>query len=532
MNRSPSQNLSPLISLYGPPGSGKSSLGQLLANSLERPFYDLDEIIETQAGMPIHEIFAREGETGFRARERAALSGILPQACGVVALGGGALLDENNRQAVETRGRVLCLRAPVETLHDRLQKSSTSRPLLRDETDTSHDKAQLLDLLAARADHYDSFPLGLDTTGKSLEDVAWDAQVQLGYFHVKGMGAGYDVRVIPGGLQDLDTFLEDLGLRGPLAVVSDENVARYYAQDVMEILRKAGFSAQLLSFPPGERHKSIETVSRLWEGFLNAGVERGSTVIALGGGLVGDLGGFTAATFLRGVSWVTVPTTLLAMVDASLGGKTGANLPQGKNLVGAFYPPRLVLADPETLSTLPEPELRNGLAEVVKHGVIGDVGLFEFCDRGWQALQVDWDQLVRRAMAVKVKIIEQDPYEGGLRAALNLGHTIGHAVELASQYKLRHGEAVAVGMVAETRLAEGLGLAETGLADTIANTLEGLGLPTKIPAALDHQTIQKAIQVDKKLARGKVRFALPVRIGEVKTGVVIENMEEILWTLF
>jgi 3-dehydroquinate synthetase len=135
-------------------------------------------------------------------------------------------------------------------------------------------------------------------------------------------------------------------------------------------------------------------------------------------------------------------------------------------------------------------------------------------------------------MAVKVKIIEQDPYEGGLRAALNLGHTIGHAVELASHYKLRHGEAVAVGMVAEARLAEGLGLAEPGLADTIARTLEGLGLPTKIPAALDHQTIQKAIQVDKKLARGKVRFALPVRIGEVKTGVVIENMEEILWTLF
>ncbi len=532
MDKPVNQNLSPLIFLYGPPGSGKSSLGQLLASSLERPFYDLDEIIETQADMPIHEIFANEGETGFRTREQAALSGILSHSSGVVALGGGALLDENNRRAVEARGRVLCLNAPAEILHGRLQKTSTPRPLLRDNSDNYHDKGQLLDLLARRADHYDSFALQLDITGNSTEDAAWDAQLQLGYFHVKGMGAGYDVRVIPGGLQDLDTLLEDLGLRGPLAVVTDENVARYYAQDVMEKLRKAGLSARLLSFPPGERYKSIETVSRLWGGFLEQGVERGSTVITLGGGIVGDLGGFAAATFLRGVSWVSVPTSLLSMVDASLGGKTGANLPQGKNLVGAFYPPRLVLADPETLSTLPEVELRNGLAEVVKHGVIGDLGLFQVCDQGWLALQADWDQLVRRAMAVKIKVIEQDPYEGGLRAALNLGHTIGHAVELASDYKLRHGEAVAVGMVAEARLAEGLGLAETGLADTIAKTLDGLGLPTKIPATLDHQTIQRAIRVDKKLARGKVRFALPVRIGEVKTGVVIDDMEEILWTLF
>lgn len=327
-------------------------------------------------------------------------------------------------------------------------------------------------------------------------------------------------------------MLQDLGLRGPLAVVTDENVAHYYTQGVMESLRMAGLPAQLLSIPPGERHKSIETVNKLWEGFLNAGVERGSTVVALGGGIVGDLGGFAAATFLRGVSWVTVPTSLLAMVDASLGGKTGANLNRGKNLVGAFYPPKLVLADPVTLSTLPEIELRNGLAEVVKHGVIGDVGLFDLCDQGWQTLQADWDQVVRRAMAVKIEIIEQDPYEEGRRAALNLGHTIGHAVELASDYKLRHGEAVGIGMVAEARLAERLGLADSGLSKIIAATLEKLGLPATIPPGLDRQTVQRAIRVDKKLAKGEVRFALPISIGEVRTGVVIDDLEEQLWTLF
>ncbi len=532
MHKPATHSAFPLTFLYGPPGSGKSSLGRLLASSLERPFYDLDEIIEAQAGMHIHEIFTSEEESGFRARERAALEGLLDHTSGVVALGGGALLDPENRQHVEASGRVLCLRAPAETLHNRLQKTSTQRPLLRDEADDSHDRKQLLDLLAQRAAHYDSFPLQLDTNSNSPERAAWDAQVRLGFFRVRGMGQGYDVRVLPFGIEDLGSRLLEVGLRSPLALVTDENVANYYAPQVMETLRTAGLLAQIIRIPPGERYKSMETITQLWEGFLSAGVERGSTVIALGGGIVGDLSGFAAATFLRGVSWVALPTTLLAMVDASLGGKTGANLPQGKNLVGAFHPPHLVLADPATLSTLPEVELRNGLAEVVKHGVIGDVALFEFCGRGWQALQADWDNVVRRGMAVKIKIIEEDPYEGGRRAALNLGHTIGHAVELASDYQLRHGEAVAIGMVAEARLAERLGLASSGLSETIAATLNELSLPTEIPASLDRQTIQRAIRVDKKLAKGKVRFALPVRIGEVKTGLVIEDLEEQLWTLF
>jgi 3-dehydroquinate synthase len=287
--------------------------------------------------------------------------------------------------------------------------------------------------------------------------------------------------------------------------------------------------------PAGEQHKTIHTVAKLWEAFLANGMERGSTVIALGGGVVSDLAGFAAATFLRGVPWVVLPTTLLAMADASLGGKTGADLPQGKNLIGAFHAPCLVAADPQTLATLPEGELRSGLAEAVKHGVINDPALFALCAE-LQGLSFEQlketlkgcalDDIVRRAMAVKIQVIDLDPFEKGRRAVLNFGHTIGHAVELASGFRLRHGEAVSIGMVTETRLAEQIGLAEAGLTETISGVLRGLGLPVEIPPGLEHDSILKAIGADKKRAGGKVRFALPVKIGEVKEGIVIDGYSD------
>jgi 3-dehydroquinate synthase len=249
--------------------------------------------------------------------------------------------------------------------------------------------------------------------------------------------------------------------------------------------------------------------------------------VALGGGVVGDLAGFAAASYKRGVPWVAAPTTLLAMADSSLGGKTGIDLRQGKNLVGAFHAPRLVLSDPNTLDTLPEEELRAGLAEVVKAGIIGDPALFNKCSEGWAAVQSDWDEVVRRAMAVKIQVIEADPFEHGRRAALNLGHTVGHAVELAANFAMKHGQAVAIGMVVEAHLAERVGLAEKGLAEEIAGVLRGLGLPTEVPAGLDKRAILEGMQVDKKRAGGKVRFALPVRVGEVRVGVEVEHLSEL-----
>jgi 3-dehydroquinate synthase len=392
-------------------------------------------------------------------------------------------------------------------------------------------EANLTAYLARRKDHYASFPLRVDTDDKNPDEIAWEIQVHAGAFHLRAMAGpkhpGYDVRVQPNGLDHLGEMLKVRGLKGPVALVTDENVGALYGARVIQSLEDSGYRTYEVVLRPGEAHKNLSTISQLWDAFLAAKIERGSTVVALGGGVVGDLAGFAAAMFLRGVSWVAVPTSLLAMVDASMGGKTGADLPQGKNLIGAFYPPRFVLADPEVLKSLPEIEFINGMAEVLKHGVIADTDLFERCLalRGVDNL-ADLDELVRRGMAMKIRFIEEDPYEGGIRAALNYGHTIGHGVELASDFKIRHGEAVAIGMVLEARLAEKIGLAKPGLSDEIVKALQHLNLPTRIPPGLDRVQIVSAMQRDKKVAGGVIKFALPITIGQVQVGIEIKDWEK------
>jgi 3-dehydroquinate synthase len=510
--------------IYGPPGSGKSSIGRHLAQQLGTAFFDLDEVIVAQAEMSIPEIFEIEGEDGFRQRESAALVSVLNDGGGVVALGGGALLRAENRQRVENVGKVLCLEADFNAIAHRLEMAAGSRPLLDGDT-----RARLRQLLELRQPHYRSFSDRLDTTHLTVEEAAWQAQINLGCYHVKGMGAGYDVRVQPGGVDVIGEALRKRQMGGPIALVSDHNVAAQYANRAEAALRRVGYDVYITTIIAGEEHKTPATLIELWQSFVRARLERSSTVVALGGGVVGDLAGFAAATFLRGVPWVAVPTSLLAMVDASLGGKTGADLPEGKNLIGAFHPPSLVLADPQTLQSLPEAEMRNGMAEVVKHGVLADAELFSLCSRGWEAARANLDEIVRRAMSVKIRVIQEDPYERGKRAALNLGHTLGHALELASGYHIRHGEAVAIGMVQAARLAERRGLAVPGLADEIAEVLRTLGLPVEIPAGLDMQRLLAGIGVDKKRKAGKLRLVLPTRIGEVRWGVEIDDPAELLF---
>ncbi len=518
--------------LYGPPGSGKTTLGKELADRLDLAFTDLDEVIEQQAGMQIPQIFQLEGEAGFRVRESQALSAVLLDGRGVIALGGGALLNASNRTLVERNGQVICLRAPFETLLNRLRSAQTTRPLLEDRpapaSEGMNGMAQRLQgLLGARQSHYDSFPLQLETGHASLEQLVHAAHQILGAFRVSGMGADYDVRVVSGGIRTLGSLLQGRKLNGPIALVSDQNVGDFYAQQVKQTLESAGYEVNVILIPPGEAFKTITTVNSLWKQFLEAGVERRSTVVALGGGVVSDLAGFAAATYLRGVPWVAVPTSLLGMVDASLGGKTGADLPEGKNLIGAFYPPRLVLVDPETLNTLPEEERNSGMAEVVKAGIIGDGELYSLSKLGWESIEAHWDEIIRRAMAVKIGVIQEDPYEKGRRASLNLGHTVGHAVEKVSSYQIRHGEAVAIGMVVEAQLGEAIGITEKGLADEIASVLSALNLPVSLPGGLDRQAMLRVMRVDKKKAAGQVYFAIPERIGTVCTGVHIPDLEAI-----
>lgn len=532
-----------LVFLYGPPGSGKSTIGRLLAERLALPFVDLDQRVEEKAGLSIPEIFAKEDESGFRQLEQAELKELLNLEWGVIALGGGALLDTETLACVDVAGPILCLTAPPETLLERLGSTRGERPLLSGDKDGS----RLMDLLVERKNHYASFKHQIDTVSRSLEQIVWDVQIRLGTFHLRGMITsnihkpelrnefarphphGYDVRVQDGALEAIGGKLKMRGLSGPIAIVTDENVAAIYLGRAIDSLQEAGYLAKPVIIPPGEANKTIGTISNIWKQFLEIGVERASTVVALGGGVVGDLAGFAAATYLRAVPWVILPTSLLAMVDASLGGKTGADLPQGKNLVGAFHAPQLVLTDPETLATLPQIDLRSGMAEVIKAGVIGDPTLFAECSQGWQRIESNWGELICRAMAVKIRVIEDDPYEAGLRAVLNYGHTIGHAVELVANFELRHGEAVAIGMVAEAWIAEQIGLGEPGLSDQIKDVCVRLGLPTEVPGDLPQEAILDAMQVDKKRARGRVRFALPRRVGDVTSGVEVEDIRLLLF---
>lgn len=511
------------IFLYGPSGAGKSSAGKILAASLDLPFHDLDAEIEVEAGRSIPEIFKSEGESGFRTREKKALQAVVNHhPIGVVALGGGALLAEDCRAIAEAHGCVIVLRAENARLAQRLQADTNERPLLAENVEE-----KLKNLLAKRAEHYNSFATQMDTTTHTPAQTAWQIQILLGWYHIQKMGA-YDILIRDGGLDHLGQWMAERGLKGPLALVCDSHTGPLYAARAEVSLMNAGYTVHKVEIPAGELHKNIQTITHLWDAFLQAGLERGSTVVALGGGVVTDMVGFAAATYLRGIKWAAVPTTLLAMADASLGGKTGIDLPQGKNLAGAFHPPSLVLADPQVLRTLPAGELNSGMGEVLKHGLIADPLLWQACVKlsppsQWEQAWPDLNEIVRRAVAVKVEVIEQDPLEKGWRAVLNYGHTIGHAIETVSNYTLRHGECVAIGMVIEARISEALGLAQPGLADEISVGLKKLGLPWFVPEGLDQSAILGAIGYDKKKSAGQVLFALPVKIGEAKIGIQVDE---------
>jgi 3-dehydroquinate synthase len=506
-----------MIFVYGPPGSGKSSVGRRLAEGLSLEFYDLDKEITRQAGREISTIFDNEGEREFRKREVQALQNALDKGSGVVALGGGALLNDENRSSVTDAGVVLCLGASVDTLIERLRVDGVDRPLLRGDLED-----RINHLLEDRAEHYKSFQHQLDTDLISPSQAVQEAEITLGTFRVRGMGSGYDVRARAGLLKLIDNFVDRMDVQGPIVLVTDETVGNTYAEVVIANLQKNDLKIDEIRFLPGEKQKSLETTSKIWEFFTQSGVERKSLIIALGGGVVGDLVGFAAATYLRGVPWLSLPTSLLAMVDSSLGGKTGINLAAGKNLVGSFYAPEAVLADLDTLGTLPDVEMKNGLAEVVKHGVIADPTLFEICEQEELIGRKRLNEMVRRAMAVKIRIIQLDPYEGGIRESLNFGHTVGHAVEMASNFAIRHGEAISIGMVAETRISEELGLSNAGLAQRLSRTLSRIGLPVEIPPSLDRTRLLDTMQFDKKRLSGVLRFSLPISIGQVKNGIEID----------
>jgi shikimate kinase/3-dehydroquinate synthase len=510
--------------LYGPPGSGKSTVAKALANNLELPFIDLDAQIEKETGMTIPEIFAQAGENKFRQLEAqylsAAISGAHPA---VISLGGGALLAPECRYMAESAGEIICLQAPDKILLQRSMAAPGTRPLL-----IGNQADRLKDLLTERRAHYESFPIQIPTGSRSVEAILSDIRIRVGRFHLQGMSNPYDIRIQAGSTRSINDFLPPSLAGKKVVVVTDEHVGTYYEARLVSQLSLKDQSVDVLTIPAGESSKSIESLMKIWDGLLKAGADRKSVLLAMGGGMIGDLAGFAAATFLRGIPWINLPSTLLAQVDAGIGGKTGINLPQGKNLAGAFYPPALVLIDPELLLTLPQAEQYNGMAEVIKHGVIADPILFERCSAGKSYLESSPTELVSRAAAVKIHVVQIDPFESSHREALNFGHTVGHAVEKAYNFELRHGEAVAIGMVAEAFIAEQLGIALQGLYLEIAAVLQKFELPTHLPEDLTDETIEKTARYDKKRQHARHRLALPSGIGQVQVGVEIEDLTPLL----
>jgi 3-dehydroquinate synthase len=334
--------------------------------------------------------------------------------------------------------------------------------------------------------------------------------------------SGYDVIIEAKALRTLPSVLSRAAPAHRYALLTDSNVAQHWGATVLASLSAAGLQAEQIVFEAGERNKTRDSWSLLTDRMLELGFGRDSCVIALGGGVVGDLAGFVAATYMRGVPVVQVPTTLLAMIDASVGGKTGVDSPAGKNLIGAFYPPRAVLADPLTLKTLPAVELVGGMAEAIKHGAIADADYFDWIEESAAGLLAGADELlvalVHGSVVIKAGFVGVDLYESGARAALNFGHTIGHALERVTSYGLHHGHAVAIGMVIEARAAELQGIAEAGTADRLTRALERVGLPTMLPAGVDAAAVLDAARSDKKARAGETRYSLIARIGQVARG--------------
>ncbi|PKO21783.1 MAG: 3-dehydroquinate synthase [Chloroflexi bacterium HGW-Chloroflexi-1] len=532
----------PNIILTGFMGTGKTTVGKEVAARLGRRFVDLDDLIVERAGKSIPDIFAQDGEPAFRDLESAVCQELREPAGLVIATGGGAVIDPANREALSAGGVIICLEAAAEVIVARLA-GGNGRPLL-----SGPDRGQrIADLLAQRADAYKPLPHHLDTSKLSIAAIAERVMgiaarlpegghrliVDFGlrisdYPHSDSRSAirspqseigSYDVLIADGLLAQAGQRLVAAGLRpGRCAVVTNPTVGAHYAKTLAGALAAAGFEPVIFEAPDGEAYKTLVTVGHLYTQFAEARLARGEPVIALGGGVIGDMAGFVAATWLRGVPFVQSPTSLLAMVDASGGGKVAVDLPAGKNLVGAFKQPAVVLIDPATLKTLPGAEFRAGLAEILKAAIIGDPALFEQLAGNGPVSLVG---MIADAVRVKARIVERDPFEAGDRAWLNLGHTFGHALELLSDFTLRHGDAVALGTVAAAEMSAVLGHCDRTLPVRVRSVAGRLGLPTS--HAFDPSAALTAMATDKKRRGRRLRFVLPVRVGEV---ALVEDVPE------
>lgn len=508
------------IFLIGFMATGKTTVGRQVAGRLARRFVDLDEHVEKTAGQTVAQIFASGGEARFRALEARAVAEVARMTDVVVACGGGTPCFGDNLARMRAGGVVVALGASIGEILKRVA-DPTSRPLLAG-TEGALGAAERL--YAAREAVYRSADAVIPTDGLTVEEVEREvtrrATLRLGDVTVRLGERSYPIHL--GSIADTgEVFREMIGDVSRVAIVTDENVARAgHSSAVRAALEATGLGVCQIEIPPGERSKNLAQVERVASELVHAGLDRRSAVVAVGGGVVGDLAGFVASVFLRGIACAQVPTTLLAMVDSAIGGKTGVDLAAGKNLVGAFWQPRFVLADTKVLASLPERETRGALAEVLKYGLLGDPELFASLLA--EGRPTDLSDIVLRCARRKAVLVGQDEREQTLaeggRALLNLGHTLGHAIEAASgatrggASALLHGESVALGLVAAARLSARLGLCEPALEARVCAAVQRIGLGANLDPWLTDATLSY-LAVDKKRAGKKIRFVALEAVG-------------------
>ncbi len=527
------------IILVGMMGAGKTTVGKLLARHLGKTFIDSDEEIQRRTGVTIPHIFDVEGEAGFRARESSIIQELLKQDNIVLATGGGAILSPHNRSQMKENGVVVYLKSSVHDLWQRTRHDH-NRPLLL----TANPRAKLQELHELRDPLYleaadmviptgkQSVQILLERLQQKLEDMK---QMTGNENTMQTLTVGlaersYPIHIGSGLLDRADLLLPHIP-RKRVFIVSNTTVAPLYLKRLSEGLAAGGVQVQSVILPDGEQYKSSESLGLIYDALLTARSERSTPLIALGGGVIGDITGYAAATYLRGVPFIQIPTTLLSQVDSSVGGKTGINHPLGKNMIGAFYQPRVVLADTTVLNTLPDKELRAGIAEVIKYGLIRDLPFLEWLETNMEKLLTrDTEALqyaIARSCQNKAEVVGNDERESGERALLNLGHTFGHAVENGMGYGAwLHGEAVAAGTIMAADLSQRLGW--LGAADVlrVRKLFERSGLPVIAPKLGADKYLQ-LMGLDKKVSDGKIRFVLLKSLGNaVMTGDVPQTMLE------
>ena len=523
------------IFLTGLSGSGKSSVGRRVSELLRWDFIDTDTLLSERYGMPVGQILIEFGEQRFRQMESEALILSADHECVVIATGGGAVISEANRTFMREHGLTFYLETSVEIAWRRVQEQihqsgkSAERPLVVG----TDGQRRLQSLFLARKAWYEEAVVCISTNEDSLDIISKRVvafALTNGYLSTSTqsqetvtlqLGKVTSRAIVEwGGLRHLPQYLKSSGFLQRVFIVTDSDIGRLYSEPILSLLLDAGFVPQIFTISAGEASKSIWSWQQILNWLVEQKAEQREPIIVVGGGVIGDLAGFVAATYHRGVPLIQIPTSLLAQVDSAIGGKTGINHPLGKNLIGAFYQSELIIVDPAFLLTLPERVYLEGWAEIVKYGMILDTDLFEMLEDHSSSLHARdatlLTKIITRCIQLKMDVVQRDERDGGLRNILNYGHTFGHALEVLTDYgSWLHGEAVAVGMEVAARIAVARGLLTNEHALRQRGLLLSLHLPLRCPG-IDTISVLEKMQRDKKVRAGQMRWILPTQIGQAK----------------